>query len=64
MTVQGLCTSREMYRKADLLYMFRLLPTEVEVVQRSSSQTMSLKRGQNLKYRPYAFTDRGAAMLR
>ena len=29
----------------------------------SRSQTVSLKRGANVKYRPYAFTEQGVAML-
>lgn len=29
----------------------------------SRSQTVTLKRGQNVKYRPYAFTEQGVAML-
>lgn len=29
----------------------------------SRSQTVSLKRGSNIKYRPYAFTEQGVAML-
>ena len=31
--------------------------------RRSRSQIVTLKRGQNLKYRPYAFTEQGVAML-
>ena len=31
--------------------------------ERSRSQIVILKRGQNIKYRPYAFTEQGAAML-
>ncbi len=31
--------------------------------QRSRSQTVILKRGQNIKYLPYAFTEQGVAML-
>jgi hypothetical protein len=30
---------------------------------RSRSQTVTLKRGGNIKYRPYAFTEQGVAML-
>jgi hypothetical protein len=30
---------------------------------RSRSQIVTLKRGQNIKYRPYAFTEQGVAML-
>jgi hypothetical protein len=32
-------------------------------VLRSRSQSVILKRGQNVKYRPYAFTEHGAVML-
>jgi hypothetical protein len=31
--------------------------------RRSRSQIVTLKRGQNIKYRPYAFTEQGVAML-
>jgi len=31
--------------------------------ERSRSQIVILKRGQNIKYRPYAFTEQGVAML-
>lgn len=34
-----------------------------EAVQLSRSQFVTLKRGQNSKYRPYAFTEQGVAML-
>lgn len=32
-------------------------------VDRSRSQIVTLKRGKNIKYRPYAFTEQGVAML-
>ena len=32
-------------------------------IHRSRSQIVTLKRGQNIKYRPYAFTEQGVAML-
>lgn len=43
-------------------FVFRINPSEVQVVLRSRSQFATLKRGQNLKYRPYAFTEHGAVM--
>ena len=42
--------------------MFRLTKGEAEAVQVSRSQTVTLKRGQNIKYLPYAFTEYGALM--
>jgi len=42
--------------------MFRLTKEEVEAVRVSRSQTVTLKRGQNIKYLPYAFTEYGALM--
>ena len=41
-------------------FMFRLTATEVAS---SRSQIVTLKRGQNVKYLPYAFTENGVAML-
>ncbi len=41
-------------------FMFRLSPQEAE---RSRSQFVTLKRGTNIKYLPYAFTEQGIAML-
>ncbi len=41
-------------------FMFQLTATEAGSARRSRSQTVTLKRGQNLKYRPYAFTEHGA----
>jgi hypothetical protein len=43
-------------------FMFRLTPAEADAV-RSRSQNAILKRGQNIKYLPYAFTEHGVAML-
>ena len=40
----------------------RLTRREAEDVQRSRSQSVTLKRGQNIKYRPLAFTEHGAIM--
>lgn len=44
-------------------FMFQLSTEEVEAVLRSRSQNVILKRGQNIKYLPYAFTEQGVAML-
>jgi len=41
-------------------FIFRLSKEEAAAVQISRSQTVTLKRGQNVKYRPYAFTEHGA----
>jgi len=43
-------------------FCFRLTPEEAEAVRRSRSQFVTLKRGQNLKYLPHAFTEHGAIM--
>ena len=43
-------------------FMFQLTVTEAESVRRSRSQFATLKRGHNIKYRPYAFTEHGALM--
>ena len=42
-------------------FMFRL--TSEESVEVSRSQFVTLKRGQNIKYLPYAFTENGVATL-
>lgn len=44
-------------------FMFQLVVQEAESLSVSRSQTVTLKRGQNLKYLPYAFTEQGVAML-
>ena len=54
-------------------FMFQLSTEEIERIspivtsplgrQRSRSQFVILKRGRNIKYRPYAFTEQGVAML-
>lgn len=44
-------------------FMFRLSPREADRVIRSRSQFVILKRGENIKHRPYAFTEQGVAML-
>jgi hypothetical protein len=43
-------------------FMFRLTQEEAKTLQASRSQTVTLKRGQNIKYLPYAFTEYGALM--
>lgn len=42
-------------------FMFRLIAGETSDLNRS--QSVTLKRGENFKYRPYAFTEQGVAML-
>jgi hypothetical protein len=44
-------------------FMFQLTPDEAEAILRSRSQIVTLKRGENIKYLPYAFTEQGVAML-
>ena len=43
-------------------FMFRLTTREARRLQRSRSQSVTLKRGQNIKYLPYAFAEHGAIM--
>jgi hypothetical protein len=43
-------------------FVFQLTLAEAERVQRSRSQIVILKRGSNIKYLPYAFTEHGAIM--
>lgn len=43
-------------------FLFRLNREEAETVMRSRSQIATLKRGQNVKFLPYAFTENGAVM--
>jgi len=43
-------------------FMFRLTKEEAEAVRVSRSQIVTLNRGQNVKYLPYAFTEYGALM--
>jgi hypothetical protein len=43
-------------------FVFRLDREELAVLLRSRSQSATLKRGQNIKYLPYAFTEHGAIM--
>lgn len=44
-------------------FMFQLNSKEIEVFMSSRSQFVTLKRGQNVKYAPFAFTEQGVAML-
>ena len=41
-------------------FMFRLTAKEVGSLRHSRSQVVTLKRGQNIKYLPYVFTEHGA----
>ena len=43
-------------------FAFQLTLKEADDVRRSRSQIVILKRGQNVKYRPWAFTEHGAMM--
>ena len=43
-------------------FLFRLTRSEAETLAASRSQFVTLKRGQNIKYLPYAFTEYGAIM--
>ena len=43
-------------------FMFRLTLDEAQTAHRLRSQFVTLKRGQHLKYLPYAFTEHGAIM--
>jgi hypothetical protein len=43
-------------------FMFQLTAAESEALLRSRSQSVILKRGMNIKYLPYAFTENGAIM--
>src|SRR5690348_8112406 len=44
-------------------FMFRLTAREAKDLLLSKSQSVILKRGANVKHRPYAFTEHGAVML-
>jgi ORF6N domain len=44
-------------------FMFQLTLEEGKAVLLSRSQIATLKRGRNIKYRPYVFTEHGAVML-
>jgi hypothetical protein len=43
-------------------FVFRLTAAEAKRARRSRSQSVTLKRGQNVKYLPWAFTEHGALM--
>jgi len=43
-------------------FMFQLTADEADAYQNSRSQIATLKRGHNIKFRPYAFTEHGAIM--
>jgi hypothetical protein len=49
-------------RRFPLDFIFRLTAEETKQCQRSRSQIATLKRGQNVKYFPYAFTEHGSIM--
>ena len=44
-------------------FMFQLTIEEATLIAASRSQIVTLKRGENTKYRPYVFTEHGAVML-
>jgi len=44
-------------------FMFELTKDEVDAVYLSRSQSVIMKRGHNVKYMPFAFTEEGVAML-
>ena len=44
-------------------FMFQLTLEEGKAVMLSRSQSATLNRGENVKYRPYVFTEHGAVML-
>ncbi len=44
-------------------FMFRLTMEEARAADRSRSQSVTLKRGRNTKYRPHVFSEHGAVML-
>jgi hypothetical protein len=43
-------------------FMFQLTAAEIDAYRNSTSQIAMLKQGQNIKHRPYAFTEHGAIM--
>jgi len=43
-------------------FMFQITAEEAQSLRRSRSQFVTLKRGQNIKYLPHAFTEHGAIM--
>ncbi len=44
-------------------FMFQLSESELNICMNPRSQIVILKQGQHMKYRPYAFTEQGIAML-
>jgi hypothetical protein len=50
-------------RRFPLDFLFRLTVEETEHCLRSRSQIATLKRGQNIKYLPYAFTEHASIMV-
>ena len=44
-------------------FMFQLTRDEAAAIRRSRSQFVTLNRGKNIKYLPFAFTEQGIAML-
>lgn len=44
-------------------FMFQLTRDEMDGILRLRSQTVTLKRGEHIKYLPYAFTEQGVAMV-
>jgi len=44
-------------------FMFSLSKSEIDELSRTQYATLNIKRGQNIKYAPYAFTELGVAML-
>src|SRR5579863_9964104 len=40
-----------------------MIELTLEEAERSTLQTASLKRGQNIKYQPFAFSEQGVAMM-
>jgi hypothetical protein len=59
--MNGDVTDRQTQRFPDD-FVFKLTTEEAEQMVRSRSPNVILKRGKNLKYRPYAFTEHGAVM--
>jgi hypothetical protein len=66
--IYGVSTKRlneQVRRNADRFppdFMIRLTREEAQEIRRSRSQFATLKRGQNIKYLPFAFTEHGAIM--
>lgn len=63
--VQTKALNQAVKRNADRFpsdFVFRLTADEAETVRLSRSQSVTLTRGQNIKYLPHAFTEHGAIM--